>query len=848
MELAARFGTDKLDIGPMNYATLNAKPNGGLETTVAGLARVQDSLNSCESSFEPPSVFACGSPNPVRRRDLLAHSKRISPMRWCLACVLLWFSPAVWGQGYVDFSKPKSEHLITHGRGATGDVFIYISFPNWFSAHAGYCPVYVRVVPQKGLVFKSDGVLRFSVSPGPPYRESGSQSSVDIPIVQGTSEARGELLANNATTSYINFFATLNGRKLSGQRVYAYNQGFGGNGTISGRDLVIISSASSQADSHRWAALLEMKRTGKWFSQTEFNNGPNSLSSYADATQLPANWLYLSSLDQVSISADDLAVLSQDALKCLQNYVQAGGQLDVCKVNSISQVTQFLPFDSRHKLTDLTNRSVRDFESDTDYFQDTVWDRFIRDSSRSALYNTRSIMATNPSGRSQFPLISSPHLIDFAQHLSPHIVEVGQAYLDFRFANTEILASRLFESHAVPVSVGSSDNAAENLTAPQLISYGFGSVRLDPKSRRDTAGIALERNNLKFSITANRSERFKDGIGDDFWKWLIPAVGRTPVIPFLIFVVLFVGIVVPGLMFWCNKHKRRVWLVVSMPLTALFFTLMLFGYGIFKDGLGAISRTRSLAFVDNSGDGIVWSRQSYFAARVPAQGIVLEPDTQIVPLVVNSDGFQDCQLMYSDGKQQYVGLLPPRLQSQFSIAHPIKKLKLFRREQAIDPVLHASGIVNDSGFPWSTGIFVDAGGKAFLTSNVQIGQTAVFSESNLEDALSVLRKAFQSNPLQAPTDAPSADQISLNEFFGGLFSYNRYRPNSVDLIFEESIWESALGLNQAKMTAVNIPYGLQAAWPFPNTFVIFAEQAPYLEKCLVNVKEQDGLHTIIGSW
>jgi hypothetical protein len=779
-----------------------------------------------------------------------------------ISLALFWFigfervSTAL-GQGYLDLANYKSEHLITHGIGQTGDISIYLSFPNWFAKSAGYCPIRVRVVPQKGLVFKSDGMLQLSISSGQRVSEGGPRTVLEIPIEQGATEARGEILANLFDIQIFNLSAKLNGRKLSGQRLYSYNRATGANQNLQNRDLVIISSSTAKADRNRQAALSEMKRTGNWFSQAEYIAGATSLGSYADAVTFPTNWLYLSGLDQISISTDELPLLSSEAVECIHQYVLAGGVLDVSKVSSMAEVVKYFHVDSRRKMdgrliqrsssrsvSEILQSQLQDLDSEFELLENSVWDRFIQDKARLA-FNRASNPYTTYANVSPQGMNRSPEdLFDFADQLSTSLIEVASAYVDMELAGVEVVASRLYGANPIERTVES--ETEDNLTTATTIPHGFGVVRLDPKVRRDSASTLNDPMKGAFLISVNRTERFKGGIGDDFWDWLIPSVGRTPVVPFLLFVVLFVGVVVPGLMFWCNRHKRRVWLVVAMPLTALFFTVLLFGYGLLKDGLGAVSRIRSLAFLDSEGEGIVWSRQSYFAARVPPQGMLLRPDTQIVPLLASSvRELPECQQMEIDGQQQYLGLLPPRLQTQFSVTHPLRKVILFRRDNKIDPVLEVNGIVNCSGFRWSKAMFVDRRGKAFIATDVQNDQAAALTETEKNDALAILQKAYQSKPLESPADSPSADQISLNQFFGDLFSYNRYRPNSVGLIFEEDFWKNSLGIVNTKATTI----GVERATPFlPNTFVILSDQAPYLERCMTGVQDENGLHTIIGRW
>jgi hypothetical protein len=172
---------------------------------------------------------------------------------------------------YVDVGLFKNEHLITNSiNGETGDVSIYVSFPNWFG-EPGYCPIRVRVVPRKGLLFKQSGMLKVTI--GQDYYSSFGTKGVvvEIPIEKGKGEATGELLGNfliesAASRGYqFGISAKLNDRKLSGQSTYIYNSR--GIGVNTCKSLVLISDETSKDDVRRMEALAEMGRTGNWFSQ-----------------------------------------------------------------------------------------------------------------------------------------------------------------------------------------------------------------------------------------------------------------------------------------------------------------------------------------------------------------------------------------------------------------------------------------------------------------------------------------------------------------------------------------------------------------------------------------------------
>ena len=105
------------------------------------------------------------------------------------------------------------------------------------------------------------------------------------------------------------------------------------------------------------------------------------------------------------------------------------------------------------------------------------------------------------------------------------------------------------------------------------------------------------------------------------------------------------------------------------------------------------------------------------------------------------------------------------------------------------------------------------------------------------DAILQLQKKYRSQALVPPPDSPSADQTSLGQAFTDIFSYNRSRANSIGQLLEETTWISHLGMATSDQTVL-----------LPRTYVLFVSTAPYLERCLSGVKDQEGLHTIVGRW
>lgn len=786
-----------------------------------------------------------------------------SPIRLLLLFVA-WMVCPITGQAQqlLDLSQVKREHLITNSRnGETGDVSIYLSFPNWFGEKPGYCPVRVRVVPSKGLKFKSDGLLQVRIGSAYYSRGADRPAVVEIPIVSGTNEATGDILGNFFFVTYFGISASLNGRNLVGQQVNVYTLGIAAAGTGKEcKNLILISKESSKADIRRLEALAEMAQTGNWFSQEKYLLATNHTAAYCDVRDMPSNWLCLSSLEQVSIGIDDLKRMDAAGLDVINNYVLAGGFLAVNKVNSGLEVAKYLPIDLSRKYI-ATKKHFRNNKRDTnfqvnslvpsdfdppilDLFSNTIWDQFVSASGRTLQSGNRT--GSIVGGGRRYPV----NLDHEANWIVGSLLDVGKTYIDSQLASPCEFISQFYETLSVssPQMGGETESVSETAT-PFFVIHGFGRVYLDNWFRSDHFNTFEEKSKLAGTIqnplvvdSGNRTSRMSHGVGDDFWDWLIVSVGRTPVIPFLVFVVLFVGGAAPGLMFWSNRHKRRVWLVVLMPLTAAICTVLLFGYGLLKDGLGAVSRVRSLAFIDERGDGLVWSRQSFFAATVSNQGLMIGPETQFSPVTVNSfSELPDCEQYEVDGMQQYRGMLPPRLQTQFCLTHPLRKVAVLERKPEQDSILNGPAIVNSSNFTWNKAVFAGMKNEFFIASDVGPGQKAAWIASTRADAVLELQKQYKSQPLAPPADSPSADQTSLGQYLIDIFSYRRSRTNMVGQITEETTWTGHLGNN------LHIPLSDQTVL-LPGTYVLFVSDATYLERCLPGVKDQNGLHAIVGRW
>lgn len=330
-----------------------------------------------------------------------------------------------------------------------------------------------------------------------------------------------------------------------------------------------------------------------------------------------------------------------------------------------------------------------------------------------------------------------------------------------------------------------------------------------------------------------RNERLSGVFADDYWMWLIPEVGKTPVWSFFTILFLVVAIASPGILIWSQRIQRRIWIVLGVPLLAIVSIVSLFAYGTFKDGWTSRVRIRSLTFIDRDGDGAVWSRQTYFTSNVPDNRIEVRPDTEVIP-IRNRQNTRIVQ-HFDRENQSYSGIVVPRQQRQVSIAHPVHDLKVLAFGTRANPSDGLPQAKNISAMHLRAIACSNEEGRVFRAVNVAPGALISWEEQELSatEWRLWLNREYAREPLELPTDAPVEGSRSIIDFFYGRYSY--YAPSSLapTEFTEEKTWKDVLE-----------EWGPE----FPKKFVAFVDHAPHLDRCIPNTSETSSLHTVVGRW
>jgi hypothetical protein len=358
----------------------------------------------------------------------------------------------------------------------------------------------------------------------------------------------------------------------------------------------------------------------------------------------------------------------------------------------------------------------------------------------------------------------------------------------------------------------------------QIYQAGLGTVVLGQK----TPSADLH---MLPSSERSRLARLSGDLGSDYWNWLIPEVGKTPIWTFLAMVLLIVGIAAPSILIWSRRIQRRVWTILAIPVLSLASVVTLFAYAAVKDGWGSLVRIRSITSLDPDGNGAVWSRHNYFAGTLPDGKIRIDADAEFIPLRTRRS-YTSLQYQDETGQHQiYSGILALRQQRQVSIAHAVKAVNLLRMESRIDAATGMPVTKNVSELTILATVCSDDSGRLFRAENVPPGQTVTWTETNPEDAIKWLKSIYDQQGLVVPADAPDSSSRSIFTWLSTR-SYG-WNMGAADGFQEELLWKDAIST-----------WGVDT----PNKFLAFVDRAPQLEKCLDEAVETSSLHMVVGRW
>jgi hypothetical protein len=348
----------------------------------------------------------------------------------------------------------------------------------------------------------------------------------------------------------------------------------------------------------------------------------------------------------------------------------------------------------------------------------------------------------------------------------------------------------------------------------------------------------------------------------DFWEFLIPGVGLTPVLQFQILISLFVILIGPVNYLLLKRWRRLGLLLITVPASAILVTLVLFGYAFIHDGLGVRVRARSFTQLDlRRGEAVCWTRLSYYAGLSPSRGLTFPGDVAVYPYAQEPPPYrrgegrakelrwQESEPPAKDGllEQHFSSdWLPSRTPTQFITVRARKTTARLRITQSAPGA--APAIENRLGTRILAIAVSDAAGKHFSSANLAPDATATLAPMAAADALKPIQKTLAENDLQLP---PAAQAMWMQQPTG--FSSRPYPTPSYGTTVRQVVSSSQLftvNFGPAAQHESVLERSLRA-WTQslgPQSFVAIVEQSSEVVLGLDSAHEEASLHVIAGEW
>jgi hypothetical protein len=347
---------------------------------------------------------------------------------------------------------------------------------------------------------------------------------------------------------------------------------------------------------------------------------------------------------------------------------------------------------------------------------------------------------------------------------------------------------------------------------------------------------AIPENHWKWSRRTGVS--FTHGNGD-YWKFLVPGVGRAPVKTFLVLVSVFAALIGPLNYFLLARARRLYLLLLTVPLGAVLVTVSLFGFALIADGISTRVRIRSYAELDqHTGRASVLSWQSYYAAVAPSSGLKIPDDTAIFPFLPDpnsSSSDRSTLLVWDEDQILRSGYLPSRSPTQFVAARATKtKSRLIVQQDQADT--SAPAVENHLGAKIHHLLLRDQSGRYFSAQDITDKAKLELSPIELAAAQASLQ-TFAS--VVMPIEPEGYDATYQNDNILSVFGLRRWRYSNSEV----GTGEMALSLLESNLAPITRP--TPEPHPLlPGSYFAILDRSPLVRIGVSPTTEQQSLHLL----
>ena len=159
-------------------------------------------------------------------------------------------------------------------------------------------------------------------------------------------------------------------------------------------------------------------------------------------------------------------------------------------------------------------------------------------------------------------------------------------------------------------------------TSEQVTTAGLQSTLMTLPSGRDT----------NWALPANRASDW-NGTLEQGLRMAIPGVGLIHARAYILMLLLFAVLIGPVNFFVLWKRRQQALLVLTVPVIALSFIVLLAGYVVAGEGFGVHARAATITLLDQGRQQAATRAtvSMYAAGRSPRGGVVFSRDTAVIP-------------------------------------------------------------------------------------------------------------------------------------------------------------------------------------------------------------------------
>ena len=323
----------------------------------------------------------------------------------------------------------------------------------------------------------------------------------------------------------------------------------------------------------------------------------------------------------------------------------------------------------------------------------------------------------------------------------------------------------------------------------------------------------------------------------DYWDFMIPGFGASPVEAFLGVITLFIVCIGP-VNFWFLKKSRRLYLLpITVGIAALLTTVTMLVYALVSDGIHTRIRLQSFTTLDQRQEQHIASthgRHSYLASITPANGLVFPREMCVYPIEAyyNYQRELEEEVSVRSGKRMLQrGYVAPRTTMQFMTTG----VETTDHGVEVDDTGNVPKATNNLDIELQHAWVCDDDGNLFYSGNTSVGGNLKLEPTDAETAIGLYKSLVKANK---PAPPKGLDKTANNVFgFGSPYGYysSGGPSNTSTALLHKNI-------NRIPSTGVPDFFNNKT----PKTYLVVSKEAPPFVHLGTKGKQTAGFHVVTG--